>query len=83
MAPIENPGYNFDCLRLFNNSIMYFHRKDSMNQSDQNNWKVTIIAIFSIFFAIVIMMIIGDPSGEDQQPKLFWRRLCRHLRILL
>lgn len=50
MAPIENPDYSFDCLRLFNNSIMYFHRKDSMNQSDQNNWKVTIIAIFSIFF---------------------------------
>ena len=48
--PIENSDYNFDCLRLSNNSIMYFPRKDSMNQSDQNNWKVTIIAIFFNFF---------------------------------
>ena len=54
MAPIGNLDYNFDCLRLFSNSIMYFPRKDSMNQSDQNSWKVTIIANFFIFFAIVI-----------------------------
>ena len=50
MAPIGNLDYNFDCLRLFSNSIMYFPRKDSMNQSDQNSWKVTIIANFFSFF---------------------------------